>query len=412
MPKRGYKSERCVEREMASMVVDQLLSGLKQGGLLDSKGEFSLDFGRAMQQLGLQTLPDPRMYVLRLVQSAVAGGATQIRVQSSTRGLQFYSAGVDISVEHLRNLGSYLLADRGSPTTRYLAQGLHSALALDPLQIRLFTWNGSSGVNLRLQGNESDLQELHESPFVSREDLGTCVVVMHRPTWFFRRAPELEWLRKRCGVGPVDLLVDGRVLAPAFGQPREVVGLLPQHLPFHWVTAPSVRYAGRTVRCARGHHIFRAQCLAEAGEPHRFSLPRTHASWIYPARRLKEGRWQIGVSEFAFVNTAHKQVGLLSMALAIRADLPAEGTARFVKDGVMLDPVALKKTGLGVEALAGAGDLKTDLTGFKMVDDDALQARGRELAAAAKATWKLLMHMSQASSYRGAVDYLLNETGT
>lgn len=51
--------------------IEEMLSELQQAGLLDSHGQFSIDFGLALEKIGKQLLPDPRMYVLRFYQSAL-----------------------------------------------------------------------------------------------------------------------------------------------------------------------------------------------------------------------------------------------------------------------------------------------------------------------------------------------------
>jgi hypothetical protein len=51
---------------------------LSQEGTFDSSGSFSLDVPAMLARLGKHALPSPEFYVLKLVQSAVAGGATYI----------------------------------------------------------------------------------------------------------------------------------------------------------------------------------------------------------------------------------------------------------------------------------------------------------------------------------------------
>ena len=60
--------------------LDSLLGEMATSGSADSQGAFTISWTRAKEQLAQFALPEPRRYVLNLVASAVASGATFIEV--------------------------------------------------------------------------------------------------------------------------------------------------------------------------------------------------------------------------------------------------------------------------------------------------------------------------------------------
>lgn len=54
--------------------LDQFLQDLGEDGVLESEGEFSLEFHKAVQKIGQFSLPRPAAWILLIVQAAVAGG--------------------------------------------------------------------------------------------------------------------------------------------------------------------------------------------------------------------------------------------------------------------------------------------------------------------------------------------------
>lgn len=56
----------------------------------DSSGRFSVDRARAMRKLRKHLLPSPSLWVLKIVQAAVASGARQLHIQQSPSTTDFY----------------------------------------------------------------------------------------------------------------------------------------------------------------------------------------------------------------------------------------------------------------------------------------------------------------------------------
>ena len=226
---------------------------LQQAGLLDSHGEFSIDFGQALQKMGTQLLPDPRMDVLRFYQSALCSGAEDVAFAGTPSRLQCVSQGPPLPLDQLRQLSKYLAPDAQNPAASYLATALHAALSTRPRRLQLVTWNGQEGASLTFTRGQESLQVLNDSPF-SQNRPKTCLMVERGPLWFFRQVPEFEWLRRHGGVGRAALTIQDQPVTPTFGSPRELV----RHkfyLPGSYISAAAEGKVG--VLCQKGYHVFR-----------------------------------------------------------------------------------------------------------------------------------------------------------
>lgn len=384
--------------------MDDLLEGLKHEALLDSPGAFTIDFFKARDKMGRQLLPDPRMYILPLVQFAVCCGASKVKVAANFQGLQLRCGGLPPSLEQLDNLGDYLIGEGDSPAAHYLARALHSAMSLEPRHVRVLTWDRERGAELVLaQAGEPALRPLDERPFHDSAR-GTLISILHKPLWFFQQPPELEWLRKHCGAAPCDVTVNGEQLSPAFGASRHLnSGRL--YLPFQYVAASSLDGGAAVHRCERAHHVFQVQ--EHAGqEPaaELFRLNPGNSSW--GARLLRMG------NAWALREERHHPPAerpLLRAAIGVRADLHHQATLRFVKHGIMLNPIPLTGLPPGIEALSVATGLKTDATGLNVVNDAARETRLQEIGTAAQETWRFFLSFAGAKSYKAAVARVISE---
>lgn len=109
-------------------MLQQLLEREQHVGTHDSSGSFAVDLPRAAQKLGLYQTTEPLFFLLKLVQAAVAAGATEIRLRQRAHKLQLLAHGVGprhFDLSQLR-LGHPQLQDRPEA---YLATGLSAALA-------------------------------------------------------------------------------------------------------------------------------------------------------------------------------------------------------------------------------------------------------------------------------------------
>lgn len=113
------------------------LEGFSQVGQKDSTGEFTLSQDHARKKLQEFTLPEPRLYVLNLVASAVCGGATHISFRSDADELWMSTDSQLEDPRELEVIESVLFSNRQSSPIRELIIGLSGLLPLKPKKVEL-----------------------------------------------------------------------------------------------------------------------------------------------------------------------------------------------------------------------------------------------------------------------------------
>ncbi len=114
---------------------EHILQSLQAAGALESEGGFSIDKEKARDKMRQFQLPDPRRYVLLLVQAAVQQGASRIEFEIDADDMVVWFDGRGFSSSDLDELFVSLFGDRtdGDHRARQeLALALNAALALNP----------------------------------------------------------------------------------------------------------------------------------------------------------------------------------------------------------------------------------------------------------------------------------------
>lgn len=116
------------------MAGEDYLDEVRAQGTYESSGVFSHDLAAMLAKLGKHQLPAPELFVLKLVQSAVAGGASEIRFRTDLgHDLEVTFDGRPWEAEELGQLSHFLA---GAPPDQrhlhHLAVGLQAALARSP----------------------------------------------------------------------------------------------------------------------------------------------------------------------------------------------------------------------------------------------------------------------------------------
>ncbi|MGE0489485.1 MAG: hypothetical protein AB7S38_09755 [Vulcanimicrobiota bacterium] len=117
-----------------------LLERLRQGGTVDSLGQFTLDVEKARSKMARFQLTEPLRFGLEVVMAAVAGGASRIAITAESRQLTFELPDLALPGEALANLDDFMLSSTDQPEERALAHlgvALNSLGQLDPQQITL-----------------------------------------------------------------------------------------------------------------------------------------------------------------------------------------------------------------------------------------------------------------------------------
>lgn len=362
------------KREMS-----ELLKHLAGEGRLESEGDFTLSLKEAGRKLGLLQLPEPRAYILKLVQWAVCSRPNIIQVEIRGKTVRVWHDGEAPDLAQFSQLESLLIADGA---LGHLGIGLNSALSFEPTSIRLE--QGHSFLSLHPTLETGDLQRpfrdygcslvlegigrrlFEPSPLVRQtaarywDILPRTFTLTPDASGFIR--PECALVRQRCLKGSIPIVLNGRnILRPINSTPSEGINFVRtdsggkkqrvRHLLSRTVTPGAIPCPNRPL----GHQ----QTDWLAPEPGQLTAtPLTNDELVnWPT--LESMTFEGVRARPGYANYYHHT-----------ADSP--GTISWLKDGIIVDETPL--TGC-VYVVADASDLKTDLSQFSLVADEAYLAR-------------------------------------
>ncbi len=209
-------------------------------GTRDSKGFFTLDQSRALLQLRRYQLTTPHHFVLNLMASAVASGATFMNLDYSPRRILVERDGRTFQFDQLANLFSAALikqTDREAAMVRELAVALNGLLYFDPRWIQVVSSTRQGSIKLRMDSSQLTVQRCQESlhqlefqgfgleeetgerTYVEVEGLRRSLIEMVRVA--VGDAEEVKLIKQRAAMNGLNLKVNGRriELEPYFGAP-------------------------------------------------------------------------------------------------------------------------------------------------------------------------------------------------
>lgn len=280
----------------------------------DSSGAFTL----APERIQC-VLPDPYLALVKVVQAAVAGGATGVAIDADPLGV---TVTYDGPPADLRDLQHALLE---SGARQHLAVAVQAPLGQVARQVEIQTaaergvWTSGGHWLKPARGKHNRYRLTRDLRAVSR--------VVNR----LFACPEASLLQERCRYAPIPVLLNGRRLNPV------TLG-------------------------ARGEHLEETYVLAEEGDAEPLLAPAV--SYAERPPRLP-ARYLTG-----------KPVPCRAVLIQRREGGP--GRALFLKHGVVAATEPLERDGL--LALLSCQGLSLDLTGFALVRDQALKATLKGLA--------------------------------
>lgn len=217
--------------------MDRFLEEGRNVGQHDSEGCFQLSGERALAKLAQFTVSRPEQWILKMVQAAVAGGATRLAITQSRRETRLVFALSDLPA--LAELELALLAPE-SPATPFLTEltiGLRSLLSTRRLTV---VWPGEEEGCLRWNG-QSLLRETSSSARTSFE----VVVEASGQGWLGgqkERAAESHALQTEAAYCPIPLWLDGREVSvldlPPVSRHTDHVEGSPRHLACGYLSDP------------------------------------------------------------------------------------------------------------------------------------------------------------------------------
>jgi hypothetical protein len=357
--------------------VDHLLKGYLAEGKQESEGHFSINPRLALEKLAASRLPSPGAWALKLVQSAVAGGATSLRVTEEGNLISFEFESDSRQNWPIEQFES-LFFDPGRTEWRSLdhlkhglwAVALHHEFLFIPADSPLrYSWNG---------------QELKAIPgqmsLVTVIRLSTMEVV------------ETEEPR------PHGLLAELRFGTSPVQRPVHVLHLDELQSRAHLCPIPLMRNGRRLDRLQIGCEAsqFPLRILAAHAEVPQLGFP--------PGTPLPPNPYDGNLGFFltpnsdlpAYVGVAGVLMANIQLITRGRRDLSqdpirriAEAACRlhWVLDGVIVETRELGPRGqIACELFASAEGLMLDLSGFKVADSPAAAERQRLVCEAITAS--------------------------
>ncbi|MBI3928180.1 MAG: hypothetical protein HY319_21735 [Armatimonadetes bacterium] len=212
---------------------------LREAGRLDSQGSFTLDRAAACRKLG-RSLPEPRAYILKLVQWAVRSRPSVIKIEIRHRRVSVSHDGARTAPEEVLDGLVHPLGTR-RPGLLHLATGLHAVLELEASRLSLENEQGSwellagescgppgpPGWTTVILENIRPQRLLEKSPMLIRSfrhNAGTAdvegpLISLLSDATGLRRI-EGGMVRQLCYLAPIPVLLNGRpVNRPLLGAP-------------------------------------------------------------------------------------------------------------------------------------------------------------------------------------------------
>lgn len=218
-----------------SQELSRYLQALSREGEQHSQGGFSIDYGRALEQLSSRLHSDPSSYLLKLIQGAVRSGAWEIRIKTHRDRLEVHFPSRRLGSQRVRQLPQLLLDPLpGGPDESglgHLLRALHAARAGQATSLAFVARDSSGGESVLLQGDQIGLRSLEAGD----QDHCECCFSLQRPvrkSWWSPSSfvAEQQSLAQRACLCPVPIRWDGRLLNPrvptAGAQGRELPWLL------------------------------------------------------------------------------------------------------------------------------------------------------------------------------------------
>ena len=343
-----------------NLQLEDLVQQLTGEAQLASAGKFTVDVRQATSRLQVLALENPYFYVLKLVQSAVSSRAESIRIDSRQGRVTVMFAGGLIQAKPLAELLSQSLQYglTASQPLCWLASGLASAVGIGARKIEVKCWDGTQGFQqewvsgstrqrpwekpgracLEFRVERQLRQQLEGSWAALRHDLLDLLMGSRRAM-----TREAAVVYDRCPYAPIGVILNGRKVNHAvFGAPRGP--------GYDRLWAPRKYVQGS---CHRRHHLVERHTAATEPVNTFLAPPVCHAT------------------RFQGPETATP----LHAMIALEMSLQPQARVTWLQDGVTLLEESHSWGIPGLVAVLSTHGIHTDLSGFKLIHDQAYRDR-------------------------------------
>ncbi len=334
--------------------LEQFLQEQVREGQTESSGVFTLAREKALEKLGAFQLPRPTAWVLKLVQAAVAGGASELVIRQTATDTEFYFTPSETWT--LDEFADSFHDPQVSPrrSLDHLKRGLWSVALNDMHPFRISVTGASEG----LIWSGADFRRI---PCPTQKNVS--VTVSHRTAFEARPKPGAAEINAAISselsgsafICPIPLSLDGRRLDRLQGCPGHgfSMGSYPLKIGFLETEGPTLPIPPGTF----------------AG------LPVVAKTDPLLTRLLQSPQPVRGASAACILSIHYANVP--DRAGYSWSTLRQACTVQWAKDGVIIqrDTMKLQPTSVSVGLILTADGLATDLSGFQLVQAEAREQR-------------------------------------
>lgn len=343
--------------------LSQFLDQQRQAGAVESVGSFTVALEKARDKMGAHSLVSPEDYLLKLVQCATVLKVEELRIKLERRTVMvFFETPLEdrtVSVEAVQNAMLAPLEEQ-NPARSHLALAICALINQDPAELMWGEWDQGCGTILTLGTGRSEL--FRNAPFPRQEPLADARRFF---LFFFSKQPggelgsqtkrEKEAVLERCCFAPMPIYLQGEMVGPGlplyFSNSDPAAALTAPYIgsfrlnrdnenPLCWHGQPETKIPTMTPRLS--HFSRRLPPVLDYRIPRDFPVP------------LNE--------------TVH-----FRSVYAVPIYLFGAAHLHYVKDGVCLSPVRVHDAGGGALAVLPGDHLKTDLTGFQVIENESVE---------------------------------------
>ncbi len=359
----------------------EYLQAMSTEGSVSSSGVFTIDVRAALPKLEKFQLPRPHFGILKVVQSAIASGASFVKTDFGSTGITIEHDGAPPQAEELRDLFSYLLSSNRAASERALrdlAVGVNTSLARGASWVEVAARTENGWVRQRWASRDESAQlELPSDRgkatvrFVVRNSAGQVASEL----WGTLAKKDIQGMLKgsrdemsedaqavfdRCRYAPAVVRINGRTVPSAS---------LGQVVRRRWSTFTTVEH--------RRANLLEFYLQASEESPHLMSAPDTSvARYRFSLSGIFDGReFQSQASPRMVTSQMAPRRCFAIFGLRGKSNVPGEMIV--VKDGVELTRLTPPGFPKGVSAVVTAEGLRLDLSQFRLVDAPETRERVR-----------------------------------
>lgn len=193
------------------MSIEDVIARSEQSAKLTERLRFSVAKTHAIEKLRQFALADPAFYILELIQSAIANGATYLDITLRSDIVRVSWVGGGFSPGELRSLFDFLFTNKDNldlADVRQLALGVNALMGRQPNEIVIESGDGTLEGTSRV---EVDMRRDDVAVGTPAQPLNGTFVVAR---WSLRHTPrdELRVIEERCLTAPIPLLLNDELL--------------------------------------------------------------------------------------------------------------------------------------------------------------------------------------------------------